>query len=121
MKPASFLTLLLLLAMAGCSSKAKQEAAFRSAFVAGQQSAQTLPAGPPPVTIIGQVKTPRLLWSQGLTLSRAIIQAEYIGRHDPRTIQIVRQGERFPVAPRALLRGEYDPLLEPGDVIELQP
>lgn len=121
MKRLLALSLLALLCVAGCSSKAQRDAELHAAFLAGQQSAQTSPNTPPPITILGDVRFHQFLWSEGLTLSRAILQAEYLGRRDPRTIFVVRRGERFPVAPAALLRGQSDPPLEPGDIVELQP
>ena len=78
-------------------------------------------AQPTPSTVFvqGPVRYQKILWSPGMTLSRAIVTAQYTDRRNPRGIFITRNGERYPVDPNALLRGESDPAIEPGDLIEL--
>ena len=71
----------------------------------------------PVVTFIGQVQNPSILWVEGLTLARAIINAGYLGK-DPRQIVIVRNGQAVPVEPKALLQGEDIPL-QAGDLIQI--
>jgi hypothetical protein len=72
------------------------------------------------VFVQGPVRFQKILWSPGMTLSRAIVTAQYIDRRNPRAIYITRNGERYPIDPNALLRGDQDPAIEPGDLIELQ-
>jgi hypothetical protein len=60
-----------------------------------------------------------LPWTEDLTVTRAIVQAEYLGQRNPLTISIQRQGERLFVDPARLLLGIIDPWLEAGDILEL--
>lgn len=71
----------------------------------------------PVVTFIGQVQNPTLPWSEGLTLSRAIVSAGYNGK-DPKQIFIVRGGQAVPVDPKQLLKGEDVPL-QAGDLVQI--
>jgi hypothetical protein len=104
----------------GCASKENQRAEWQKAFLAGQQQAQQqAQAQQPSVTIRGPVKRPVVPWSEGLTLARALVLAEYYGFTDPRNILITRQGTVYQVSPRKLLNGLEDPELEAGDIIEL--
>jgi hypothetical protein len=60
-------------------------------------------------------------WHEELTLSRAILVAKYRGLSSPREIILTRKGEPHPIRTRDLLNGQIeDPLLQPGDVIELK-
>lgn len=72
------------------------------------------------VWIRGDVKSPVVLWNEELTLARAIVAAQYKGLWDPRAITIIRQGQTHKVNPRDLLKGRYDPPLEPGDTIIIE-
>ncbi|MBE0544021.1 MAG: hypothetical protein IH623_21975 [Verrucomicrobia bacterium] len=114
--------LLVTLAAGGCASRAKSEAKARAAFAAGQQQGMTqvLETRRTSIRVIGSVRYPEIPWLDELTLAEALVAAEYTSRRDPRQIVIIRRGERLPVDPQALLRGE-DFLLAPGDTIELHP
>lgn len=114
------LALTVLSVLTGCGeSAARRGARNQAAFQAGQQSGMHMQHGATEIILMGEVRQHRLLWSEGLTLSRAIVQAEYTGFRDPTKITVVRGGQRYPVSPKSLLRSEQDPLLEPGDVIEI--
>ncbi len=107
------------LATAGCAGKAKlrEQEAFRK----GQQQAldaQQL-AQEPAVWFRGQVRHPRVPWRENLTLAQALVAAEYTGALDPTRINVIRQGQTYRVDPKRLLRGVEDPVLEPGDVVEI--
>ena len=65
------------------------------------------------------VRNPRVPWTEGLTLARALLAAEYTGTLDPTRIRITRQGQSYTVDVKHLLRGQDDPLLEPGDLVEV--
>lgn len=85
-------------------------------------SAQVAPDGeylPQSVIVKGNVLHPVLPWTEDLTVSKAIVQAEYLGVRNPLTISIQRQGERLFVDPARLLMGIIDPWLEAGDIVEL--
>jgi hypothetical protein len=114
--------LLFALVVTGCTSRSKAQARAQAAFFAGQQEAMTRKsdAQRTSVRVLGNVRYPEIAWTEGLTLARAIVAAEYLDRQDPRQIVVVRQRERFPVDPNLLLRGEDFPL-EPGDTVELHP
>ena len=103
----------------GCVTKAKAREQARAAFMAGQQSAMMRMSQPqkPVVTLIGQVQTPTLPWTEGLTLAQAIVNAGYSGK-DPKQIFIVRGGQAVPVDPKQLLNGEDVPL-QAGDLIQI--
>ena len=106
--------------LVGCGeSAARRGARNQAAFQAGQQAGAMMSQPSREILILGEVRQRHLLWSEGLTLSRAIVQAEYTGFRDPTHITVVRGGQRYPVSPKSLLRAEQDPLLEPGDVIEI--
>lgn len=105
--------------LTGCVTKAKAREQARAAFLAGQQSAMIRMAQPqkPIVTFIGQVQTPTIPWSEGLTLAQGIVQARYTGK-DPKQIMIVRNGQAVPVDPKELLKGEDVPLVA-GDLVQI--
>ena len=75
--------------------------------------------GAAPVTVRGNVRYSTVLWTDGLTVARAIVAAEYVGAREPGSIVVRRQGDRFFVSVTRLLQGIVDPWLEPGDVVEL--
>ena len=74
----------------------------------------------PTVWVRGDVKNQIIPWTEDLTLSRAIVAADYQSVFDPRAIVVVRQGQVYRINPRDLLKGTDDPSLQPGDIIELQ-
>jgi hypothetical protein len=105
----------------GCVSKSKSRLDAERAFVEGQQRvlAEEL-ARQPAVWFQGDIRNARVSWSEGLTLAQALLAAQYTWSWDPRFITVTRNGEVHPINPKRLLRGEEDPLLEPGDVIEVR-
>ena len=105
--------------LGGCASKGKVDP--RNAFLEGQQRAWTAQQlnEEPAVFFSGMVRNPRVPWTEGLTLARGLLAAEYTGALDPTRIQITREGVTRIVDVRRLLRGQDDPLLEPGDVVEV--
>lgn len=74
---------------------------------------------PQSVIVKGNVRYPVVPWTDDLTVSKAIVQADYIGLRNPLTISIMRQGERLFVDPVRLQLGIIDPWLEAGDILEL--
>jgi hypothetical protein len=109
--------------LSGCVSKSKADAQARMAYLAGQQAAfmqmQQQQARGPGVTFIGPVQNPFVKWSEGLTLSQAIVSAVYTAPTDPGEIIIRRNGQQIQFDPKQLLRRQDLPL-EAGDIIELQ-
>lgn len=103
-----FAVLLVALALAGCVTK------------------QTIQVAPPPtdqkavVWVRGDVKNRAVPWDEDLTLSRAIVAAEYTGLWDPHAISILRSGQTYKVNTRDLLKQRDDPFLQPGDVVVIE-
>jgi hypothetical protein len=112
--------LLLALVAAGCVTRSQANAQARKAYQAGQKSAFAFIAVEGKVVVVdGPVQHANVPWVEGLTLSQAIATAEYTGRHNPRVITIIRQGEEISVNPRNLLGGHVVPL-QPGDTITIR-
>ena len=122
MKIVFTVALLLVLVLAGCTTKSKALAQSRGSFIAGQQQgfaqAQAQAQGKT-VTILGDVRNRTVDWVEELKLTQAIVTAEYLHARDPRSITITRQGRKYEVSPKRLVSGLEDPYLEPGDVVEL--
>jgi hypothetical protein len=119
-------TSLLVLALGGCVSKSKADARARAAYIAGQQQAmtrmqqaQTQGQGPC-VTVNGEVRNRVIPWTEGLTLARAVVAADYYGAKDPGQLLIVHNGVATRLDPKQLLSGVDIPL-QPGDVVQLMP
>lgn len=114
--------LLFALVTGGCTSRSKAKGQAQAAYAAGQQQAiaRMSDAQRTSIRVMGNVRNPEIPWTDGLTLARVIVAAEYLGAHNPRQIAVVRQRERFPIDPNTLLRGQDIPL-EPGDAVEIHP
>jgi hypothetical protein len=118
--------LLLAAPFEGCVSKSKADAKARAAFVAGQQQAlmrmqQAQMQGQGPcVTVNGEVRNHVVPWTEGMTLAKALVAADYLGTADPGQIVIVHNGIATRVEPGQLLSGVDIPL-QPGDIVQLMP
>jgi hypothetical protein len=112
---------LLALGLPACTSRSKAKAEARAAFAAGQQQAmmRVQQNQAPNVTVHGAVRNPLIPWTEGLTVAKAIVAAEYFGRRDPQEIIVVRKGQGLRVDPKQLLNGT-DPRLEAGDIMEIR-
>src|SRR5437667_8760692 len=117
--PAVFLALLWMFPLSGCVSHSTANARAQAAFLAGQQQAALQQQAGATVNFRGEVKKSSVPWSEGLTLSQALLAAEYTGIWDPHSIAISRKGETFKLDPKRLLSGLEDPVLEPGDTVEV--
>jgi|ERR1041384_3170082 protein involved in polysaccharide export with SLBB domain len=117
-----FVSIPLVFALAGCTTKSQAQRQAREAFLAGQQQglARATDAQRVNIRIIGPVKQPEIAWTEGLTLAQAIATAGYTASGDPKGIFIDRKRLRIPFDPQALLQGKDLPL-EPGDTIEVYP
>jgi len=111
----------LVLGSAGCTTKAKANANARAAFAAGQQQAmmRMQQNQTPNVTVHGAVRNPLIPWTEGMTVTKAVVAAEYFGKKDPTEIIVVRKGIAFRIDPKLLLQGT-DPPLEAGDIMEIR-
>jgi hypothetical protein len=113
--------LLLPFVLTACTTQRKAKEDAHRAFIAGQQEAlRRLHQAPTAnaVTINGPVRHPQVAWTPGLTLSQAIIAAEYFAEKDPVEILLVRGGLAYRYEPGQLLSGRDVPV-EAGDVIQL--
>ena len=120
--------LLFTFGLTGCVTKSEADARVRIAFLEGQNQAlmrmqgnsPAIPAAGANVTFIGPVQNLAVPWRTGLTLTQAIVGAQYTGTGDPSGIVIHRNGQDIPINPKGLLNGE-DFVLQVGDVIEIKP
>jgi hypothetical protein len=114
--------LLLLAAISGCTTnsnsaaKSQAQASWRAQQEDLAQKQQQQPA----IFVRGEVKNRIIPWNADLTLAQAIVAAEYHGLWDPHSILIIRKGQTFKVNPKHLLWRVEDPLLEAGDIVEIQ-
>ena len=106
----------------GCVSKSQARLQSEKAFLEGQQKAVTeqQQQQQPVVWFRGDVRNQRIPWTEGLTLTRALLAAQYTWSWDPKVIVVTRAGVPYPVDPKRLLRGLEDPELEPGDLVEVR-
>src|SRR5262245_61379236 len=111
---ATWSILLLAAVLSGCVTKtAARREAEKAVSEAQRQAKSEQEAKEPAVWFRGDVKNPRVPWTEGLTLSQALLTAHYTWTWDPHLITVTRQGEVYQVNARRLLRGQDDPLLEP--------
>jgi len=116
----------------GCAGhKQKTDEQIRRAYAAGAASARMQmqqtqvqqpvipPSGDPQVRILGSVRNPVLLWSDGLSLARALVLAEYQPNNPPTSITIYRNNQPLQIDPQAILNGADYPLF-PGDIVYIQ-
>jgi hypothetical protein len=102
------LVLLVGLAFAGCITKQTIQLPAPSA------------SQNPMVWVRGDVKNRAVPWNEEMTLSRAIVAAQYTGFSDPHAISILRAGQTYKVSARDLLKQRDDPPLQPGDVVVIE-
>ena len=126
----AFTSALLLAGCAGHKNKNNDDQ-VRRAYAAGAAAARMQmqqgqmqqpvipPSGDPQVRILGAVKNPVLVWSDGLTLARALAIAEYQRNNTPSSITIYRNNQPLQIDPQAVLNGADYPLF-PGDIVYIQ-
>jgi hypothetical protein len=125
---------LLFLFSTGCVSKTKKPTDYQRAYAAGAAAAhaqmqqaqnqqsipQPLPSTTEPqVRILGSVRNSVLMWTEGLTLARALVAAEYEKPNPPEAITIYRNNLPLHIDPQRVLQGEDYPLF-PGDLVYIQ-
>ena len=118
-------------ALAGCAgnNKAQTQQQFQRAYLAGEEAAraqmqqqtqqQMQQNAVPQVHFLGPFKNPVLIWSEGFTLSHALVQADYQSQATPLAITIYRGNEIIRIDPQRVLQGEDYPLF-PGDTVVVQ-
>jgi hypothetical protein len=114
--------LLLTMLVSGCVSKSTAKAQAQAAYLAGQRDGMMMAASQgPSVWVIGNVKTSAVPWTEDLTLSKALLAADYRGARDPSDIIVQSKGqETLHIRPQQLFHGEDMPL-HAGDRIEIRP
>lgn len=109
--------------ISGCTTKAKARQQAQQAYLSGQRQAAAVGVPKAPegnvVRVLGNVAKHDIEWTEDLTVARALVEAHYQGQRDPWAIFIVRGGQRNPVNLRRLLNGSLDPVVQPGDIIEI--
>lgn len=123
----SFLALVCLLplltALSGCITQSAARERERIAYLQGQRDALMKTQQEQPksgyITFIGPVQNHSVKWTDGLTLSQAIVKAGYTAPTDPKSVVIRRPDQEIQVDTRRLLQGENVPL-QPGDIVEFQ-
>ena len=100
------------------------------ALVAGGPGCKSKPSPLPPppplenpgpvVAFLGEVRNQIVPWREGLSLAEALAEADYVGARVPLSILIFRQGKTIRVNPRRLLTGTQNPILRPGDYVQVQ-
>ena len=119
-----WMLLLLTVSLAGCVSKSQAKSQERAAYIRGQQEAvariqqaQTQGQGPC-VTVNGEVRNRVVPWTEGMTLAKAIMAADYCGAADPGQIIVVHSGIARRIELQQLMSG-VDVPLQPGDIVQL--
>jgi len=119
--------MLALLAAAGCVSQKKARDQARQAYLAGQQQAMMQSAQRarqqegPVVFMQGPVRNPVVPWEPGLTLSQAIVKAEYTEFMNPLLVRVIRHGQIAAECKGIDLLHHQDMELEDGDTILIVP
>ena len=75
-------SLLLAFILTGCVSKSQANAQAHAAYLEGQRQAMAQKIQGPTVYIVGNVKNPFVPWTADLTLTKAVIAADYLGLED---------------------------------------
>ena len=112
------LILMLVCALAGCTTRSKAKQQSRAAYTAGQQQAERMLQSRTSVTVMGPVRTPLIPWTEDLTLAKALVIANYYARGTPQEIIVVRNGQAQRIDPAQLLAGNDIPL-QAGDLSPL--
>ena len=71
--------------------------------------------------VVGNVRNPSIPWTEDLTLSRALVEADYLGAGDPGQIMVVRNGEAPKMVTAKQLLSGFDLPLLAGDRVEVRP
>lgn len=114
----------LALALSGCVTKSAAQARAKAAYQAGRRDAllelqqNQMQSVGTSVRVNGPVHNTVIPWTQGLTLKRAILTADYNGPVDPAEILVVRRGVATHLDLNQLLSGADMPL-QPGDIVQL--
>jgi hypothetical protein len=120
------LCLLLVFFAAGCVSKKKAALEAQQAYVTGQtralQAQQQAAAQQGPVVFVqGPVRNPVVPWKEDMTLSQAIVAADYTAFMNPELIRVIRNGQVAGEFKGIDLLHHQDMALEAGDTVIVMP
>jgi hypothetical protein len=120
------LILALSLAAAGCVSRTKARMEARQAYASGQEQAlqaqqRAQQTQGPVVFLQGPVHNPVVPWRDGMTLSQAIVDADYTGFMNPRLVRVVRGGQLAGEFKGIDLLHHQDMDLQPEDTVIIVP
>ena len=123
MRQAISILSVLALFLAGCVSKKEAELKAHEAYMAGQAEAakQWQSQRPPQVIVQGPVRHPVVPWTEGLTLAKAIVDADYTGFMNPILVRVIRNGQMIEEMKGSDLLHGRDLPLQPGDVVDIVP
>jgi len=88
-------------------------------YMPQQMNPQVMPDPHTSVLVQGDVRNAIVPWTEELTLARAIVAADYIGKWSPHSIAVIRNGRSQRISTTRLLHGD-DMYLEPGDIVEIR-
>jgi len=128
MRTAVLCLLLAVVAGAGCVSQKKAQMEARQAYLAGQEQAtqaamqarQQQQQGPV-VFVQGPVRNPVVPWEEDMTLSQAIVAADYTAFMNPELIRVIRNGQVAGEFKGIDLLHHQDMALEAGDTVIVMP
>lgn len=113
--------LLLALMVGGCATKSGVRSEMQRVVGEERQRAEMERLQKEPaVWFRGDVQMLRVTWREGLTLAAALTEARYTGFGTPKSLTVTRAEQVYTVNVRALLRGQDNPELQPGDVVEVR-
>lgn len=116
------LLLILTVSLSGCMSKSRAHREAQAAFFKGRESArqEQLALQQPVVHFQGFFKQTTIPWHENLTLAEAILEAEFTRNWQPQEIMVQRRGRTHRIPARDMLSGRNNPVLEPGDLVEIR-
>jgi len=116
----AFASLALTWLNAGCKSTKRPGIEGYNALIRQQQEALAVEQlKQPTIYFRGNVQKPIVPWRENLTLAEGLLEAGYSSPFSPHSLKVTREGHSYPIDVRRLLRGTDNPVLEPGDVVEV--
>jgi hypothetical protein len=115
-----------MVAAGGCVSQKKAKMEARAAFVSGEQQAMQArihaqEAQGPVVFLQGPIQNPVVQWRENMTLSEAIVDANYTAFMNPRLVRLIRGTQVVGELKGIDLLHHQDLDVQPGDTIIIIP
>jgi hypothetical protein len=126
MRTFCWLILALSILATGCVTKKKAQMEARQAYANGQlqalQAQQRAQMAQGPVVFVqGPVQNPVVPWHDGMTLSQAIVDANYTAFMNPNLVRVLRNGQVVGELKGIDLLHHQDIDLQPGDNVIISP